>query len=71
MRRQDLTAGLVYFPEDPDDVVPALGRAQALIDDRYWSRHVTLPFTWQRFMDWWVSRRWVVPRDVRRSEPRR
>jgi len=67
----ELRRVLVYFPEGADDVADALGRAQADLDDRYWSRHVALPFTWQRHLNWWAARRWAMPHDVRLSEPRR
>lgn len=36
----------------------------ALGDDAYWARFVRGPFSWSRFMTWWVARRWVIPRDI-------
>jgi hypothetical protein len=38
----------------------------ARMDDAYWSRAARQPLSPQRFMDWWIARRWVMPRDVRR-----
>ncbi len=40
--------------------------ATSRFDDLDWSYYVTRPFTWSRFMNWWVVRRWIEPRDVRR-----
>ena len=31
-------------------------------DDTFWSAYTRRPFSWQRFMTWWVARRWVIPR---------
>jgi hypothetical protein len=44
----------------------AFEEAGARMDDAYWLRVSQRPLTPQRFLDWWVARRWVVPRDVRR-----
>lgn len=33
-------------------------------DDAFWAMQLKLPFTWQRFLNWWVARRWVRPRDI-------
>lgn len=44
-----------------------LDRMTARWDDVFWSRYTRRPFTWQRFLNWWVARRWVVPRDIRKE----
>lgn len=36
-------------------------------DDAFWAAYMRLPFTWQRFTNWWVARRWVRPRDIRKE----
>lgn len=37
-------------------------------DDVYWSRVAWGPWRgWQAFTNWWVSRRWVIPRDIRKQ----
>ena len=46
-----------------EDII-AEGTARS--DDAYWLRFVRRPVTPQRFVDWWVARRFVVPRDVRK-----
>jgi len=41
----------------------------AKLDDSIWSRMVfgrAYPFTWRMFLMWWVARRWIEPRDVRK-----
>lgn len=38
----------------------------ARVDDAYWAEYVRRPFAWQRLTNWWLARRWVVPRDIRR-----
>jgi hypothetical protein len=35
-------------------------------EDAYWARFVTKPFTWARFYAWWVARRFISPRDIRK-----
>lgn len=36
-------------------------------DDVYWAwAALRARFTWQLFLNWWVARRYVAPRDVRR-----
>lgn len=44
-----------------------LGLTTSKMDDAYWARFVRQPFTWQRFTIWWVARRWIRPRDIRRD----
>ncbi len=53
----------VFTPTGDADFDGTLAR----LDDAYWSRYVTVePFTWQRFTHWWVARRYIQPRDIRR-----
>ena len=50
-----------------DDGVVDWDEALSRMDDRVWSFVAfRAPFTWQRFLNWWVARRYVMPRDVRR-----
>lgn len=58
----------MILPTDEEEVDGSVGEAlddwQSRMDDRRWSWHAfRAPFTWQRFVDWWVARRWVIPRD--------
>ena len=50
-----------------DDAEIDFDASVAQYDDAYWS-YVALmaPFSWQLFLNWWVARRYVQPRDVRR-----
>lgn len=50
-----------------EDLAEGLEASTAQLDDYFWAYHVTLPFTWQRYADWWAARRWVYPRDVTRG----
>lgn len=34
-------------------------------DDAHWARHAArFPVSPQGFLNWWVSRRWIRPRDI-------
>lgn len=49
-----------------DDYVLDWDESLALQDDAFWSyMAVMAPFSWQLFLNWWVARRYVQPRDVR------
>jgi hypothetical protein len=52
---------------ESDDFEGALADGLSRYDDRAWSWYITRPFTWQQFTNWWVSRRWVRPRDIRKG----
>jgi hypothetical protein len=52
--------------EDEAAIEAALDDDLAWSDDAYWRRFVDRRFTWERYMTWWVARRFVVPRDVTR-----
>lgn len=45
----------------------ALAHARSWSDDGYWAAFVRAPFTWQRFTNWWIARRWIIPRDPRKE----
>jgi hypothetical protein len=51
---------------DDDDFEAGLDDSRARQDDAWWARHVRLPYSPQRFTNWWVARRWIIPRDVRK-----
>ena len=40
------------------------------LDDMIWSRYVFgrsgWPFSWHNHLMWWIARRWIEPRDVRK-----
>ncbi len=44
----------------------ALDADVARYDDAYWARVARRPTSPQRFLNWWIARRWVMPRDIRR-----
>ena len=52
--------------EDLADEERALADGTDLWEDAYWWSFVTGAFSWSRFMQWWIERRWLVPRDVRK-----
>ena len=56
---------MTQVPDFPlgDEWAEAAELDYARWDDGYWARVLRLPFTWQTFLNWWVSRRYVVPRD--------
>lgn len=56
----------VGMSDDPDGWID-WSEGIARWDDGFWSRVAfRMPFSWQWFLNWWVSRRYVEPRDVRR-----
>ena len=56
-----------FLVEDGFLVEEALAEDLARRDDAYWRRLAAGPWRgWQAFTSWWVARRWVQPRDVRR-----
>jgi hypothetical protein len=63
--------GRVYAVVQPewgdDDEVVDWDQSLARQDDAYWSWMVMRArFSWQLFTNWWIARRWIVPRDVTR-----
>lgn len=52
---------------DDGDFQRALDYSRARQDDAWWASYVRAPYTPQRFLNWWVARRWIIPRDIRRS----
>jgi hypothetical protein len=41
-----------------------LQESQTWMDDAYWLRFSRRPVTPQGFINWWIARRWVIPRDI-------
>jgi hypothetical protein len=58
---------LYALTDETDDLAAGVERSVSRSDDLFWSRFVTRSFTWPRFLEWWVHRRWVQPRDVRKT----
>lgn len=56
----------VIWSEDLDDMPAIIEDQTAEMDDAYWRVFVVKTFTWLRFWNWWVARRWVEPRDIRK-----
>ena len=55
----------VFYAEREEDTIPSADDNLARLDDAYWSSQVrATPFTWQAFTDWWIARRWIIPRDI-------
>lgn len=51
--------------EHPAHIESAIAEQQARRDDAFWARFVKrFPVTPQGFLNWWVARRWVRPRDI-------
>ena len=61
-----IVRGFPILPEFDHEVQPAIFDLEERLDDSIWARRIRLPFTWQRFINWWVCRRWLQPRDVRK-----
>ena len=49
-----------------DEYEAALDDFTARADDAFWRRFVARHFTWQRFTEWWIARRFIVPRNPSR-----
>lgn len=50
-----------------DDSALDWDESTAMLDDGFWSYVAfAAPFRWQWFLNWWVARRYVVPRDPSR-----
>lgn len=58
---------VIAVATDIDDLEEALDDSRARQDDAWWARYTRLPYSPQRFLNWWIARRWVIPRDIRRS----
>ena len=61
------TPAIVIFPDQEGDVPAMLMSFGARMDDARWAWSVGLPFSWPQFYAWWVARRWIVPRDIRKE----
>ena len=62
-----MTSVVAVISTDTGDFEAALADSQARQQDAYWARYVRGPYSPQRFINWWVARRWIIPRDIRRS----
>ena len=59
--------GIVVFPDQAEDIPVMLMSYGARMDDSWWAWYTAQPFTWPRFWNWWVARRWLIPRDIRKG----
>jgi hypothetical protein len=58
----------VIDAEWEEDIELAMDEDLAAMDDAYWLWQAwRRPFSWPLFARWWVARRWVMPRDVRKQ----
>jgi hypothetical protein len=62
-----MTEVIVAITADTEDFQKSLDESRSRLDDGWWAHYVRLPYTPQRFINWWVARRWIIPRDIRRS----
>lgn len=69
-----MTQGLVRLASvsfavtsDDGDFQRALDDSRSRQDDAWWAAYIRAPFTPQRYLNWWVARRWVIPRDIRKE----
>ena len=60
------TRPMVAILSESEDLQAGLDESVSREWDRYWAYFVMQRFSWQRFANWWASRRWIEPRDVRR-----
>ena len=58
---------IVVFPDATDDIPVMLMSYGARMDDARWAWAIRRPFSWPLFWSWWVARRWIVPRDIRKE----
>lgn len=62
--------GVIYtdLELDASEYERNLGEVRAKLDDAFWARFVRrAPVTPQGFLNWWVARRWLRPRDITRE----
>lgn len=51
--------------EHTESIPAALAEQTARLDDAFWARFARrLWVTPQGFVNWWIARRWAVPRDI-------
>lgn len=66
----DLVHGIpaiVVFPETNEELPEQIIEYQGRMDDAYWSYQLRRPFSWSLYRRWWIARRWVIPRDIRKE----
>lgn len=60
-------AVMLIDTDDQDEMEKAVYETESRYEDAYWNRVAwRRPFSWSVFAAWWVARRWIVPRDVRK-----
>jgi len=57
--------GLIALPDDDEEIGPALDDAVARLWDAHWLAACRGPFSWMLFTEWWIARRWLLPRGAR------
>ena len=62
-----LASVVAVIDADVGDFEDAINDSIARQQDAYWARYARGPYTPQRFLNWWVARRWIIPRDIRRA----
>ncbi len=59
--------GYVLIDDGFLDETEVLAESVSTVDDAFWLRRARGPWQgWQAFTNWWIARRWVQPRDIRK-----
>ena len=61
------TPVIVAMTDSFSSFAQSLEQGTAQMDDLYWWSVAYGPFSWRMFYQWWIARRWVMPRDVRKQ----
>ena len=62
-----LASVFAVIDADATDFQTAFDKSISKQQDAFWAWYIKQPYTPQRFLNWWVARRWIIPRDIRRS----
>jgi hypothetical protein len=54
---------IVIFPDSEEDIPKQVEEYATRVDSARWGYAVrTRPFSWAWYREWWIARRWVLPR---------
>ena len=57
----------MILAEFDEDVPASLDASLSRLEDSYWSAIAFGRYNPQRFLNWWIARRWIIPRDIRKE----
>jgi hypothetical protein len=60
--------GYVLFPDFDEEIPFTMAEVQERLGDIFWLAESRRPFTWNRFLRWWIYRRWLAPRDAMKED---